>query len=117
MTNFYDFLEGHAKFPFPPVPQLDPSRSVSTTDVSPIEVASLQQEWKAQRAVRDGQLFQKLCNTLQNILGDTRLDANAETYLLRNFSPQLEFDELDGRFIRDWLTNPHEPHASFSTPL
>jgi hypothetical protein len=116
MVKFHDFLEEHAKFPFPPLPQFDPSRTVSTTDVSQIEVASLQREWKAQRAVRDGQLFQKLCDTLENILDDAPLDAVAENYLLRSFLPLAQVDER-GMTVAEWLDNPNESHASFSMSL
>jgi hypothetical protein len=113
MANFHDFLEEHAKFPFP---QPDELRSVSTTDVSQLEVALLQDEWKAARAVRDDNLFQKLCVTFRGILGDTRLEADAENYLLECFLPLVQVDAR-GCPVRGWSTNPNESHASFSTRL
>jgi hypothetical protein len=115
MANFHEFLEEHAKFPFP---QPDESRSVSTTDVSQFEVALVQEEWKAARAVRDDNIFQKLCHNLQRILGDTPLEARAETYLRESFfsASEVQDDMLGGRDC-EWLTNPNESHASFSTPL
>jgi hypothetical protein len=38
---------------------------------SDMEVGLLAREWKAQYDVRDETLVQKLCETLENILGDT----------------------------------------------
>jgi hypothetical protein len=61
--------------------------------VSQIEVALLQKEWKAARAVRDDNLLQKLCDTLQGIHGDTRLEADAEDYLLECFLPRVQVAE------------------------
>jgi hypothetical protein len=51
-------------FPLP-----DELRTVDTTDVSNFELGLLEREWKAKYAVRDDALVQKLCNSLQNILG------------------------------------------------
>ena len=100
----------HAKFPFPPPDEL---RSVGTTDISPLEVAALKEEWKARHAVRDDALVQKLCRTLKKILADTPLAANAERLLLTMFSPNIEFDELGGR-ARVWSrNNDSEARVSF----
>ena len=102
--KLYDFLVEHAKFPFP-LP--DEDRSVGTTDVSQFEVGSLKREWKAGHAVRDDTLFQKLCQTLKDILGDTPLAAGADDYLLASFLPLLQVDE-GGRVDRIWNMNPSE---------
>ena len=112
MSNLHDFLVEHAKFPFP---QLNEGLSGSTTDISLIEVALLENEWKAKHAVRDDTLVQMLCNTLEDILGDTLLEADDENDLLSKFSPRIQF-ERHGRVVSDWIANPSESHVSVSTP-
>ena len=66
----------HGTFPFP---SCDENRSIvghggggHGTDISQMEVGLLE-EWKAGCAVRDNTLVQKLCRTLENILGDISL--------------------------------------------
>jgi len=103
MSNLHDFLEQRAKFPFPDTGE------IRSTDIS--DFTSLEGQWKAQHAVRDETLVQKLCLTLKNILGDAALTVDAENYLLGSFSPQIELDRL-GRRDPDWLTNPSR--VSFS---
>ena len=95
----------HAKF------HPDESRSVSTTDVSQLEVGLLERGWKAEHAVRDDTLVQKLCQTLEDILGDTPLASGAGNFLLASFSPRLQVDER-GREIKAWHKNPSEAHES-----
>ena len=109
MSKWHDFLLEHAKFPFPhPVED----RSVGTTDISQIEVGLLSREWKANHAVRDDTLVQKLCHTLKDILGETILAAHAESYLLASFWPRIQVDER-GHPDEKWSTNPSEAHVSF----
>ncbi|KIK09865.1 hypothetical protein K443DRAFT_127259 [Laccaria amethystina LaAM-08-1] len=88
MSNLHNFLVEHAMFPFPQPTEGGPS--TGTTDISLFEVPKLDREWKAKYAVRDNMLVQKLCNTLQNILGDTILSADAENQLLSRFSPRID---------------------------
>jgi hypothetical protein len=105
IMKLHDFLVARAMFPFPhPIDD----RTAGTTDVSQFEVALLEREWKAGHAVRDEALVKKLCQALEDILGDT--PAGAEDYLLASFSPQLQADELgtDG----EWDTNPSEVQVS-----
>ena len=111
MSNMHDFLAEHANFPFP---QHSEGPSVGTTDVSMNEILLLKREWKANHAARDNTLFQKLCNTLENILGDTLLDVNAENQLLSRFLPMIQFGVLDRQDL-DWETNPSESHVSVLT--
>jgi hypothetical protein len=101
VMKLHDFLVENAKFPFP---HLDRRHFEDTTDISEYEVGLLQREWKAEHAVRDDTLAQKLCETLKNILGDTPLSADGENYLPSRFSPKLQVDELS---IEDkaWTTN------------
>jgi len=101
MSKLHDFLVEHAKFPFP---TLDEKLSASTTEISTFEVQSLEIDWKAKLAVRDDTLVQKLCNTLEVILGDAPLAEGAENYLLKSFEPR----------IQDWSTNPNEARVSVS---
>jgi hypothetical protein len=111
--SLHDFLVEHAKFPFP-CP--DVSRTVGTTDISVFEVSLLDREWKAGEAVRDDTLVQKLCRTLETILGDTPVAAADERYLLSHFSPLLQVDE-DGYENRVWAQNSSEAHVRFHLHL
>jgi hypothetical protein len=92
MSNFHDFME-HAMFPFP---KSDEARSIDSTDVSKIEVRLLKAEWKAKHPVRNDTLVQKLCDTLQDILGDRILPADAKKHLFVAFSPKLQVSEYTG---------------------
>jgi hypothetical protein len=85
---------------------------VGTTDISAFEVSLLEREWKAEDAVRDDTLVQKLCRTLKTILGDTPVVAGDERYLLSHFSPLLQVDE-DGFENRVWAQNSSEAHVRF----
>jgi len=109
MSKWHDFLLEHAKFPFPH-PSED--KSIGTTDISQIEVGLLERVWKANHAVRDDTLVQKLCHTLKDILGETLLAADAESYLLASFSPEIQVDKR-GHPDEQWSTNPSEAHVSF----
>jgi len=108
IMKLYDFLVEHAKFPFP-----DPGKiqSAGSTDISTTKVGLVKVDWKAQHAVRDNTLVQKLCRALKKILGNAPLAAGAENYLLPSFSPQI--DEHGSRDL-DWISNPSETHVSFS---
>jgi len=98
MTKWREFLVEHAKFPSPhPVED----GSVSTTDVSDVEVGLLEREWKAQYAVRDEILVQKHCRTLENILGDTPLPDDSEGQLLSSFGRCLQFRTIGRREVED----------------
>jgi hypothetical protein len=50
MSKLHNFLVEHAKFPFP---LLNEHISLSTTDISTLDVDLLEIEWKAKLAVRD----------------------------------------------------------------
>ena len=97
-------------FPFPQPSNEGPS--VDTTDISLVEGPLLEREWKANHAVRDNTLVQKLCSTLENILGDTFLSADAENELLPRFSPRIQLGAF-GREDSDWTSNPNESRVSF----
>lgn len=85
--KLHDFLAEHAAFTFP---LCDESRSTGTnSDISPTEVGLLEREWKAEHAIRDSTLVQKLCRTLENILGEISLATDDEDSLLDYFSPNL----------------------------
>jgi len=110
MSNLHKFLVEHAMFPFPQ--PTEDSQSASTTDISLVEVPMLDREWKANYAMRDDTLVQKLCRSLENILGDTPLSADAENQLLSRFSPRIQ-RTARGREDPDWTCNPSESHVSF----
>ena len=111
MSNLYDFLVEHAMFPFPQ-PSENEGPSADTTDISLVEVPLLERAWKANHAVRDNTLVQKLCSTLKNILGDTLLAADAENQLLSLFSPRMQLNR-QGQEKSDWSRNPSESHVSY----
>ncbi|EDR11560.1 uncharacterized protein LACBIDRAFT_313890 [Laccaria bicolor S238N-H82] len=107
MSNLHDFLVEHAMFPFP---QPNEGTSADATDISLVEVPLLEREWKANHVVRDHTLVQKLCSTLENILGDTTLGADAENDLLSRFSPKIQFNR-HGQEKPDWTGNASESHS------
>jgi len=109
MSKWQDFLLEHGKFPFP---QYDEHGSIGTTDISQIELGCLKREWKADHAVRDDALVQKLCQSLKDILGEAFLPAGADGYLLPNFSPRIQVDER-GHRDETWDMNLNEAHVSF----
>jgi hypothetical protein len=106
--DLHDFLIKHAKFPFPHLDaDRDRLRTADSTDVSQFQIGLLQQQWKATHAVRDDALVQKLCQTLQTILGDTPLEPDTENYLLTSLSPLLQVNEC-GVQNGEWDSNLSE---------
>jgi hypothetical protein len=101
MEMWKDFLVEHAKFPFP---KADENRATGSTLISPLEAGQLDLQWKAKHAIRDDALFEKLCATLDNILGDAVLPEGAPGRLLRCFSPAFDDD-------CQWATNHTEPQV------
>ena len=95
-----------------PKPECDELRTAGTTDISNLEVGLLVKQWKANRAVRDNTLVQKLHDTLENILENTVLTVHVQDKHLASFDPELQGDEFG--IDRDWLMNPSEAHVSFS---
>ena len=92
MTNsstLLNFLE-KARFPNPPI-QIE--GHAATTDVSLTDMGLVDENWKARRAIRDNALVDNLCDTLQQILGQTPLPQNAD-FLRGGFSPALERDRI-----------------------
>jgi hypothetical protein len=89
MSKLHDFLVEHANLPFPP---LNEDLSSSATDMSALDVNLLEIEWKAKLAVRDDTLVQKLCDTLEDVLGDAPLAERAEIIFWRIF--RLEFNSM-----------------------
>jgi hypothetical protein len=82
MSTLLHFLE-NAYFPAPPVVT---TARASTTDVSFYDISLVDDDWKANRAIRDNNLIQNLCDVLPQILGDTPLVAGE---LDECFSPRL----------------------------
>jgi hypothetical protein len=110
MTKLHDFLVEHAKFPFPQ----PANRSVGTADISSIssfDVGLLEREWKPNHAVRDNMLVQKLCSTLEIILGDTVFPADVANKYLARFSPKIQLTEY-GFENSTWTENPSEIQVS-----
>ena len=101
--KLYDFLVEHAMFPFP---RPNEARTAYTTDVSQFEVGLLDIAYRARRFS-----CRKLCQALEDILGDIHLAACAENYLLASFSPQLQVDER-GREYEEWDMNLSEAQVS-----
>jgi hypothetical protein len=105
---FHDFLVEYAKFPFPECPI---GSSVSSTDLSELDVGCLDGDWKALHAVRDNDLAEKMCEYLKATLGDMPLNEDSQKYLLRSFLPILSMDE-EGMRDKDWVNNTSEAKVS-----
>ena len=110
MSNFHHFLVEHAMFPSPVT---DETKSRGTTEISKLDVGNLETKWKATHAMKDDSLIPKLCQALQDILGDMELSAVAENHLRGLFSPQLELHKATGTTEDRWLENPNETHVRF----
>ncbi|KAK2465459.1 hypothetical protein APHAL10511_002531 [Amanita phalloides] len=67
-----------------------------------LQVALLEKEWKANRAVRESTLVQKLCSSLENILEYTLMAANDENHVQARFSPRIQLG-ASGREDLDWM--------------
>ncbi|KAH9042056.1 hypothetical protein EDB85DRAFT_1857198 [Lactarius pseudohatsudake] len=111
-TTWREFLVEHAKFPFP-----DPveNGSVGATYISPMDVGNVAPEWRAKYAVPDETLVQKLCETLDNILGDTVLPDGSRNDLLQRFGRHLEFRTIGGKDIKNlqWSVNASEARSQY----
>lgn len=109
MTTWRDFLVENAKFPFPPT-QRRIDETDGTTDISIVEAGLLAPEWKARYAVQDKHLLKKLCQTLDNILGDTHLPGCDEDQLLSSFGRRLQFKTIGQREFESlsWSLNDCE---------
>ncbi|KAH9004932.1 hypothetical protein EDB86DRAFT_3186805 [Lactarius hatsudake] len=107
-----EFLVEHAKFPFPVLVE---SGSVSITDISPMDVGNVAPEWRAKYTVPDETLVQKLCTTLDNILGDTVLPDGSRNDLLKRFGRHVEFRTIGGTDIknRQWSVNDSEVRSQY----
>jgi hypothetical protein len=113
--TFHDFLVERAIFPFP---ETVIGGTVTSTDISLVDVGIIHNDWKATHAVRDNELARKLCDALKSILGETPLTERSERSLLRSFLPALQLltgndDDDDDELIDErWLKNPSEAHVS-----
>ena len=101
METWKSFLLQHAKFPYP---LAEENHSIYITATSVLEAGRLDLRWKAKYAIRDADLIQKLCNTLDTIVGDKTLPGASCQHLLGNFSPELDDSE--------WHSNPNEYKVS-----
>ncbi len=104
----------HAIFPFP---ETVISGTVTSTDISLVDVGLIHNDWKATHAVRDNDLSRKLCDALKSILGETPLMTERSKHsLLRWFLPALleddGDDDADEVIDPRWLKNPSEVHVS-----
>jgi hypothetical protein len=88
-TTLLDFLQ-NARFPCPPI---QTHGNTNTTDVSLTDMGLVDDTWKAKRAIKDNALVGHLCDTLQQIIGQTPLPQN-EDLLRSNFSPMLERNRI-----------------------
>ncbi|KAH9050591.1 hypothetical protein EDB84DRAFT_1584844 [Lactarius hengduanensis] len=74
----HTFLFEHAKFPFPALTR----GHASSADISRLDLQQLAPHWKAQCAVQDGSLIQKLCRALEDILGEALIPDHFQDQLL-----------------------------------
>ncbi|KAH9074821.1 hypothetical protein EDB83DRAFT_2672416 [Lactarius deliciosus] len=103
MTTWREFLVEHAKFPFP-----DPVKNRYVgTDISPKDVGDVAPNWRAKYAVSDKTLVQKLCQTLDNILGDTVFPDDSRNDFLLHFGRHLQFRTIGAMEIErsEWAEN------------
>ncbi|KAH9027919.1 hypothetical protein EDB84DRAFT_286205 [Lactarius hengduanensis] len=106
MTTWREFLVEHAKFPFP-----DPVDPVKTryvgTDISSKDVGDVAPNWRAKYAVSDKTLVQKLCQTLDNILGDTVFPDDSRNDFLLYFGRHLQSRTIGATEIEipEWAEN------------
>ncbi|KAH9039312.1 hypothetical protein EDB85DRAFT_2287134 [Lactarius pseudohatsudake] len=103
MTTWREFLVEHAKFPFP-----DPVENPYVgTDISPKDVGDVAPNWRAKYAVSDKTLVQKLCQTLDNILGDTVFPDDSRNDYLLHFGRHLQFRTSGATEIEisEWAEN------------
>jgi hypothetical protein len=111
MSNFHDFLVGHALFPFPAP---DRTISINTTKFSQVELTMLNENWKAKFTVRDDTLVDKLCTALRVILENQELSADSQDHLLNFFSPRLGVNQ-NNEIEAQWRANKREPRVSSQT--
>ncbi|KAH9176767.1 hypothetical protein EDB89DRAFT_2112700 [Lactarius sanguifluus] len=111
LTSLHDYvariLVEHAKFPFPdPLPDPVKNRYVGT-DISSKDVGDVAPNWRAKYAVPDRTLVQKLCQTLDSILGDTVLPDDCQNDLLLHFGHHLQFRTIGTTEIEisEWSEN------------
>lgn len=108
MTTWKNFLDEHATFPFPRLP--DRGRHPSSAEISEIIAGQITPVWKGKHAIRDDRLPEKLCTSLEDILGDTPFPHESEDQLLSMFGRRLQFrphgnDEVEDR---NWMWNRTE---------
>lgn len=87
-TTWREFLPENAKFPFPDTTTR--SMYAHSADINPLLVGSIPQNFKAKYAVPDMTLVDKLCQTLDEILGDNPIMGPIPD-LLSMFGHRLEF--------------------------
>ncbi|OCB90009.1 kinase-like protein [Sanghuangporus baumii] len=102
MPTFREYLREKAKF-FSP--QVDTRSNPDTTDLSPLEVARLDDQWKPNGCRRDKELVDSLLRTLDVHLGDRPVDSSSSYD--RYFQP---FIDDDGMSIA-WIKNKEEPQS------
>lgn len=61
----------------------------------PFPSVYLHAKWKANHAVQDDALVQKLCTSLANLLGDTPLQKDPARDLLAGIAPMLWFEKAE----------------------
>jgi hypothetical protein len=93
MTTWREFLLENAKFPFP---NTTGSNYANSADINPLLIGSIPKNFKARYAVPDVTLVEKLCETLDEILGDTPISRGSMAQLLSMFGRHLEFRTFDG---------------------
>jgi hypothetical protein len=108
-TTWQDFLAENAMFPFPNTIQ---SASASSADISEVDVGLLDRDWKVAYAMPDETLLQKLCQTLNDALGDDLVPETSEGPLRLLFGRHLEFSTVSpGTTKSKRLMNHGEPRV------
>ncbi|KAH9043887.1 hypothetical protein EDB85DRAFT_1855365 [Lactarius pseudohatsudake] len=108
MTTWNNFLDEHATFPFPRLP--DRGGHPNSAEISEIIAGQITPLWKAKHAIRDDRLPEKLCTSLEDILGDTPFPHEWEDRLLSMFGRRLQFPTNGNQEVEDrnWMWNRTE---------
>lgn len=107
-TTWHNFLVEHAKFPFPDIQE---ARTVSSADISEVDVGLIAEDWKAIHVMPDTHLVPNLCQTLENILGNDLISEVCKEQLQSRFGHHVEYHTAeDGEEMRNskWCANSNE---------
>lgn len=86
--------------------------SAGLADISELEIGLLADEWKTKYPIPDVNLVQKLCQDLEDILGDTLLTGRSKDQLLLKFGRRLESEIFGGKELTDPALSTNKSEAT-----